>query len=372
MKILILINLLWAQLLFAQTNLESSFLSNAGRRLGSTTQEQLRESDKIIEMAKQIAYERYIEVKEVRLKSSQGVSYKALQIVSGNSSLQNKEAARVARSMNNLPLVFSPYDLGFGSNAFFDPNGSKLGVPYRFFTEGIKSSSYLHELEHASTYWKVLNNRSTIWAGVMRVLKGEQLSPSNNQYYQRFAALDEILATALSIDLDTKDLVQMKRVQTPNEFHRSRGDAANKLNEIYFSAKAGESLARQNADLAQRAIGILNSAKIELIQLKLGNSSKSIYATTFILDSYSRVMSNGRGSYAPNKDGASFTLYLSTRPTANDLKNRLSAIVVKSQAAEAHFKNVAKGIYVAIEYPDLARTNVDALSRISSLPYVSL
>lgn len=372
MKILILINLLFVQLLFAQTDLESSFLSSAGRRLGNTTEAQLRESDKILEIAKQIAHERYIEVKEVRLKSNRGVSYKALQILPGTSSPQNKEAARVAQTMSRLPLIFSPYDLGFGSNAFFDSDGSKIGVPYRFLTEGVANSSYLHELEHASTYQKILSNRPTIWAGVMKLQKGESMSSTNTQYYFRFAALDEILATALSVDLDIKTLSQMKRVQTPQEFNRSRGEAYRTLNEIYFSALAGDYLARQNVDLAQQALRNLDKVAISTGPLALGSSKRTVYAATFILDSSERKIVNGRGAYVPVKEGTSFTLYSSQRPTLEGLRSRLNAIVSKSLAAEKHFKEIVKNIYVLIEYPDPAKTNVDALSRISSKPYVSL
>ena len=47
-------------------------------------------------------------------------------------------------------------------------------------------------------------------------------------------------------------------------------------------------------------------------------------------------------------------------------------IISRSQLAQAGFKEVIKNIYVLIEYPDVAKTNIEALGRISSKPYVSL
>lgn len=372
MKLLILINLLFVQLLFAQTNVEQSFLSYAGKRLSNNTEVQLKESDIILKLAEQIAYERYIEVKLVTLKTKAGLNYKALQILPGNSSPQNQEATRIHNQMNGLPLIFSPFDLGFGSNAFFDPNGSKLGVPYRFFTDGVKDSSYLHELEHASTYQRVMNNNGTIWAGFMQALKGEALSTKNRSYYFRFAALDEILATAQSVYLDTLTLSKLKRELTPAEFNKSRGEADRTLIEVYFSALAGEALAKQNTDLATRALDGLNSVTITPVSLSLGRSTKSIYSAVFTLDSYEWKMVNGRGSSVPVKDGARLTLYSTQKPTLAQIKKRLEEIIMRSSVAEEAFKDVIKNIYVLIEYPDVSKTNIEALSRYSSKPYVSL
>src|SRR5690606_5102788 len=143
--------------------------------------------------------ERGIFVKKINLKARDGSSYPALEILTHGSSEQNQEARRVSNEMAKIPLIFSPYDLSFGSNAFFDPNGSKIGVPYRFFIDGAQDSSYLHELYHAETYKKVMTGENTIWAGVIQAKDGKQISKTNSSYYFRFASLDEIAATALSV-----------------------------------------------------------------------------------------------------------------------------------------------------------------------------
>jgi len=225
----------------------------------------------------------------------------------------------------------------------------------------VNDSSYLHELYHAETYKKVMIGQNTIWAGVMQAQGGKQISKTNSSYYFRFASLDEIVATALSVQLDSQDLEELQRTLTPRDFNRPRGEADEKLGSIYFSALAGKYLARQSADVAKRSLQKLREVKITRTKMSLGKDTREIYSATFLLESYSREFSAGRGVDVAHKDGTQFTLYSTKNPTLNDLEKRLNLIISKSIAAEKHFEEVEKSIYVLIEFPQLEKSNLPAL-----------
>lgn len=163
-KLIFIILLLFSFLSFAQTA-EGEYRSLWGSNFGRTTEQRIQKTEQVLAAAERAADEKGISYRRVSLKNREGASYPALEILPQGSSDQNREAARLAREMSSLPLILSPFDLSTGSAAFFDPNGSKLGVPYEFlFENGTQNSSYLHELYHAGTYQKVLTNKNALWA----------------------------------------------------------------------------------------------------------------------------------------------------------------------------------------------------------------
>jgi hypothetical protein len=356
---------------FAQS-LETEFLYYEGRSLGNDFNSKLSKSRKILELAEEISREKGINTNRIELKTRDGKSYPAIQISTFGSSEHNVEAKRVASSMSGLPLVFSPYDLSNGSSAFFDPDGSKIGVPYNFFVQGRGDSSYLHELYHAGTFHKILRGEKTVWAGVMKVTKGTYISEKNSDYYFRFASLDEIIATALSLKLNSEELSELQKVLTPADFYRSRGAADKKINEIYLSAVAGKYLAKQSADVARRALLKVNQSVTAPHKLTLGKTTRNIYATTFSLDSYEREYQAGRSFLMAINDGLIFTMYSTSKPSISELSNRLNQIISKSTASEKLFTDAEKKIYVLIEFAQLDRSDLPGLYSVAPLPFRSL
>lgn len=360
--------LLFSLLSFAQT-LESEFLSQQGQNFGRTFEQRLARTNEVLLIAERFAEEKGIQIKKINLKNREGKSYPALVILAQGSSSQNLEAARVSRIMSSLPLVFSPLDLSAGSDAFFDPNGSKLGVPYAFFTKGATDPSYVHELYHAGTYQKVLSNKKTIWAGVMKIVAGTYISLANSQHYFRFASLDELNSTALSVKLETEVLMELYRTQTPQDFNRSRGVADQTINSIYHSILAGSNLARQAADVAARSLQNIAQAESKTIKLSLGGTTKDVTETVFKIDSYDREIANRSVTHAK---GTIFSLYSSATENQSSIEKRLNEIRSKALVAEKLFNELEKKIYVVIEYPRLEKSDLKGLAVLASGPFESL
>lgn len=339
----------------------SEILYYKGRSLGSTPAQQIAKTQEILQLVKQATDQQGVATEIRSLKDRQGNSYPVMIVLAQNGSELNLEAARVARQMGNLPLIFSPYDLGrSGAAAFFDPDGSKLGVSYDYILGDKLDPSYVHELYHATTYLNVLSGKSTLWAGLMRVTKGSYMSSTNQQYYNRFAALDEIVATALSLKLDGLRLLELKRISTPQEFNKAHGAAYALLGEVYLSAKAGYYLAKQAKDLAERALK--TTAQATATPLKLGQVGKSLPTTLTLLDSFSWEVVNGRGTTVAQSLGTEFKLYWPTSPTPAAHQARLTEIIRRAAQAEMAFNEAGKCIYVLIEYPDLAKTDYNCLA----------
>lgn len=346
----------------------SNVLYYRGRSLGNTPAASIAKAREILTQVQIYANEQGTITKVTTLTDKAGNSYPVLVITPVKGSALNTEAERVARLFGGLPLVFSPYDLGRSlSNAFFDPTGKMLGVSYDFILGDYNSSSYLHELYHASTYQKVLAGKNPEWAGVIRAIKGHYVSSKNTEYYTRFVSLDELPATALSLHLDTQNLLQMRRTQTPQEFNTSRGAADNLLNEVYFSAKVGRYLARQVQDVLARAL--LSSATPQNAPMVLGTSTKNIPTLTFLLDSYSFPTTGGRSSLIPEAEGTEFKLYSSVALTPSFLQIRLQNLIAKARQSEAAFERTEKCVYVMIEYPRLEKTDFGCLEREASKPF---
>ncbi len=360
---------LFSFLSFAQ-EIESRYLSAAHGNYGRDFSQKLSRTEEVLKLAEEVAEKYGVNTKRVSLKNREGKSYSALEISTSGGSLQNKEALRVSRSMFGLSLILSPFDLSSGSNAFFDPNGSKIGVPYEFIMEnGIDNSSYLHELYHAGSYQKVLSGKSAPWAGLTKVLKGTYLSSKNKNYYFRFGAVDEIVATSLSLKLDALRLLELQRILPPADFYRSRGEADQILNEVYFSSLIGAALSRQTVDLVDRALSQLGSVQNQSMKLNLGRTSKNINESLFILDSYNWEIVRGHGAAVPEAEGTYFSLYSARKPTNSELKSRLELIKSLAQRSESLFVDIEKSIYVLIEYPDLKKTDIARMQRLSGRPF---
>lgn len=371
-NLFLLLFVLFSTLSFAQTA-ESDYRSLWTGNFGRTFEQRLSRTEEVLAVAERLADEKGISYKRLTLKNREGKSYPVLQILPQGSSDQNREALIVARDMSSLPLIFSPFDLSSGAAAFFDPNGSKLGVPYGFLLDGgILDPSYLHEIYHASTYQKVLSRKVAPWAGLTKVTAGTYISSKNTQYYFRFGAVDEIVATSLSVKLETEKLMELSRTLSSFDFHRPRGEADQLLGSIYQGILVGKALAKQTVDLVDRALLQVSKAEHKSLKLGLGKTSKTITETVFTLDSYNWEIVNGRGTTVAVKDGTLFSLYSATKPTASSLKARLEDIKARAQRAESLFIEMEKKIYVLIEYPDLKKTDLKGLSSLASKPFEAL
>jgi len=358
MKILILGFLLISSLSYASDH--SEILYYRGRSLGNNLQSQLQETRKILTKVETELNRAGVQYTIRNLKDNLGNTYPVIRLsTSGNSAL-NKEALRVSHLMGGIPLIFSPYDLGRSkANAFYDPKGTMIGVSYRFILGVVDDSSYLHELYHANTYAQVVQGRDMQWAGVKRLLKGSAMSASNSSYYFRFASLDELPATALSLQLDTFQILEMRRLMSAAEFNKSRGEGEDLLGNILLSANAGEALARQVQDIATKALASQYSVKSEL--LAIGSLKRTIHSVIFSLSSHDRVFSAGRGTNIEIPDGVEFKMY-SVGPISDaSLKRRLNQIIVKARSAQEAFFRARKCIYVLIEYPDVTKTDYSCL-----------
>jgi hypothetical protein len=196
--------------------------------------------------------------------------------------------------MSSIPLVLSPYDLSYGINAFFDPNGSKIGVPYAFLLEGgEKDPSYLHELYHANTFQKLISSQESFWAGIMFVNQGHFISAKNRQYYFRRSALDELVATSLSVQLDMQRLAYLQKTKTKEEFNSYESEAHDVLSNIYFGVQVGQKLAQQVVDVATRAL--LAKPVSKETMMTIGSKTQAVIETTYSLDSYSWEIVAGKG-----------------------------------------------------------------------------
>lgn len=368
MKTLFLL-LLFVSSAFAQDY--SSILYYRGRSLGNTPASQVAKARELIAAVKKIADEQGTITQSKTMTDKAGNTYPVLIISAVRGNELNTEAERVSRLFSGMPLVFSPYDLGrSGANAFFDSTGKMLGVPYDFILGDYNNSSYLHELYHASTYQKVLAGKNPIWAGVMKATKGHYISPRNTEYYFRFVSLDELPATALSLRLDTLNLLQMRRTQTPQEFNRSRGAADNLLGEVYFSAKVGRYLARQVQEVLTRALAA--QGNLQNVGLALGSTSRNVPTMTYLMDSYSFPTSGGRSQLIPEAQGSDIKFYSSTAPTAASFKTRLTTLINRARQSEAAFERAEKCIYIMIEYPRLEKTDFGCLEREGVIPFGTL
>lgn len=351
---------------FAQDYSNIAYYS--GRRIGNSPAETISKAKQILADVQKMADAEGITLTTKNLSDKQGNSYPVLVVsTSGNSDL-NREAARVSSLMSGLPLVFSPYDLSrSGAQAFFDPDGSKLGVSYEFILGESDDPSYLHELSHANTYYRTVRGASPSWSGVMKLLAGEKMSSFNSNGYTRFASVDEIEATALSLHLASAKVLELRRTLPARDFNQGKERAQAHLVDAYFSAESGYYLALQSKDLAERAMKAQPTMK--KITLKVGSASRSIDVSEFIIESYERKFTGGRGADVPVANGTSYSLYWGSYPNTALLQKRLTAIIQRSTQAAAAFKAAKDCFGFVLEAPQMESANYGCIEREASKAY---
>lgn len=344
--------------LSTQAQIAGDVLYYEGRSFGGSHAQTVEKTEEILNSIQAIS--KQTSFQKITLKNRSGEPYPALVIVPNQQSALNKEAYRVQQAFAGLPLVISPYDLSKGSAAFFDPSGKMLGVSYRFVLGELNDSSYLHELYHATTQMKVIQGQFQLWAGVMKSDSINYMSTMNRDAYARFASLDEIAATALSVKLVSKSLIDLKKSLSDLDFLKS--EEANRLaNSLVHSIRSGLSLAKQSKDLAQKAL-TLKSIQ-ETVRLSIGNKSNNVLSTVFKMDSYSYEFEAGKGTDVAKPKGTEYRMYWNQNYTPQDLQNRLMAIADKSQQAENALMQLKKCIREVIESVDLKKTDYVCIER---------
>lgn len=342
-----------------------------GRSLGNTPHEQIKKSKEILSKAKILLDESGTKTSRVYYKDNAGNSYEALRIVPYGENPLNREARRVEKELSGLPLVFSPYDLSRSrANAFFDSDGSKIGVSYRFVEGDSEDPSYLHELQHAMTYKSVLRGRNFLWAGVIKAPFGKYISSKNTSYYESFASLDEVVATSLSIMLDVAQIGELRRTSSPVEFNRSRGLADTLLNEIYHSIRAGKFLAKQVEDISERALEMAGPKTLS-VDFVLGKEKKKVFTTLFQLDAYGREFRNGKGVVVSYPKETEWKLYWPTNYSNSELRGRLMKLNRAGRELAEKFERVEGCIDILIEYPQIEKTDFKCLENNARIPFLT-
>ena len=332
-------------------------------------EQRMRVTDDALNVARPYLDRKGVRYNSMPLKTERNEAYEALKIETFGDSQQNREARRVSDLMGGMPLVFSPFDLSFGTNGYLIPDGSQLGVSYRFLIEGTTDSTYQHELLHATHLNDVVNGKNPLWAGQMQAHeRGTYVSNNNSEGYSGFAALDEMLTSALSVKIDAENLAKLKATQRPREFNNRWGEGHALVSDIRFTLKNGENLAKQIAHLCERALANLDSVKIESAQMKIGNKSRSRFHAVFNLEAYKGY---GRSQVViPN--GTKFTLFYGTQPTKAQIKTRLERILSLSRQAEPKFAAARKAIHMGLELPDVEKSDIATLVKLAPGPYETL
>lgn len=345
-----------------RANDDSDLLYYVGRSLGNTPEAEIRETDRILGIVETRVTARGTRVRRAQEVDRQGRSYPILVIEPiDNGNAINQEALRIARTMNGLPVIFSPYDMSRGrSAAFFDPAGTKLGVSYAFILGNPTDSSFQHEVAHAETFRRLLNREPAPWGGLMKLLQGERMSSENHGGYFRFASLDELLTTALSLKRNNEEAQAIRARITPAEFLRHDGPGAEWIGSIAHDVETAIGLARQYADLATRALPA--PARTEPLALRLGTVTQNLTQTSFLIDSYRREIIAGRGTDVAVPQGTLLSLYWSVAPTEAAIQARLRMIQTVSNQALVELRETDRCIYRGIELADAGRTNWNCLA----------
>lgn len=324
--------------------------------------QRMRLTNESIDTAQKYLDHKGIRYSQITQRSSNRETYTALEIEDTGNSVQNREARRVSLMMGGMPLVFSPFDLSFGSNGYMQPDGSHLGVSYRFLTEGPTDSTYQHEILHASTLNDIVNGKSPLWAGEMKARdRGTSVSSKNSAGYSGYAALDEMLASSLSVKLDAERLMKLKATMSPKDFSYRWGEGHALVSDLRFTLQNGENLAKQIADLCERSLAKLDSVEIKEAKMVIGKKSAVRYHAVFVLDAYEMK------KVIPF--GTRFTLFYGSRPTINHIKTRLEMILRMSRLAQPRFEAARKTIFMGIELPDVEKSDINSLIRLAPEAY---
>ncbi len=346
----------------AQAQDDSDLLYYVGRSLGNTPEAQVRESERIIALVESRISARGIRVRRGSEVDRQGRNYPILilePVENGNPI--NREVLRISRTMNGLPVIFSPYDLSRGrSAAFFDPAGTKLGVSYAFILGNATDSSFQHEVAHAETFRRLQANEPAPWGGLMKLLNGERMSLGNSGGYFRFASLDELLTTSLSLKRNNEEAQAIRAHTSRAEFIRHDGPGGEFIQLIAHDIETAIGLARQYIDLLTRALA--TQPRTEPLALRLGTVTRNLTQTSYLLDAYKREIIAGRGTDLPVPQGTLLTLYWSFAPSPAAITARLQTLTNLSNQALAELRETDRCIYRGIELADADRTNWDCLT----------
>lgn len=282
--------------------------------------------------------------------------YDALRILpkQGNGPISNFVREWSAK-LNDLPFVYAPEILFQGStSAFFDSQGAYLGVAQDFVTDSDRvSSGTIHEIYHADTFRQVIDGTEELYAGLYQVEGLRFLSAVDQNYYGRFASLDEIVATSLSLKLDAERLARERATLGAD----AKEDL---LGEIHHSVLVVKSLARQLTDTMKRIRP--EQAKVERQTLRLGVKSREIEVAKFSLDSFSReVVGPGRLDWIAHPNGASFRFYFAGQATPAAIAKRAQDYAEAIANAESLAKQVEGCIRVVIEYVRVDGTDLDCV-----------
>lgn len=357
-KLLLITTLLFSFTLYAQvTDADiSQFYHSASGRFGRYD-DQNEVVKKINDHAIKIAKSKNIEVKKIKFDNIE-----ALKILPSYSSKINQEALRVEREFGGMELIFFVYHLKRGgSNAFFNPDGSVIGVPKEFIL-GEFSESYFHELAHARTYQRIIKGLDDTYAGLYKALEGFQVSRALSGGYARFASLDEFKTTLYSASLSMKKLFDIyNQTQDKKAFYRNRSNEE-LLSEILHSLEVGANLSKQVSDIAERVITHLNQSEFELATTKLRLGSElesSVYSFKVLSDSYSAETA---GRYTIHSKGSLFTFHSLTKDKTQLIK-RLSKLSLEGKKLANEALEIKKLIGLRIMYADLATTDVPKLAK---------
>ncbi|MFZ4715834.1 MAG: hypothetical protein ACOYL6_19080 [Bacteriovoracaceae bacterium] len=358
---LLLCSTSWAQTGSLKKQYESQIQGNF-----SKYDDKLAVTKSILALAMKIAEANGIDTQVENLTTETGElkTYPALRILPTSTSIANNETQYIEKNYGGMKLYLSPYDLKrSGSNAFFKPDGSMIGVP-RDFIYNLLSESYQHEKMHATTYLHLIQGSADTYAGVFKLVKGETLSDKNNAGYNRFASVDEFLTTIFSAKETCTTLYGIYKKNSSADFLK---DMKNEdlLSEILFSLENGIGLSAQAADLAERANKALTlkNVTVQKQKISLGSKlSKDIFTFKILVESYERKMKpGGGGGYsAPVANGAELSFYALYNDEAK-LKLRLQEIAVKGKNLEEQARITHKKVGVRIMYADLLSTNMENL-----------
>jgi hypothetical protein len=306
---------------------------------------------------------------EIMAGESKDGPFPFMRILPVKGSPPNEEALRIHSAFGGMKLILSPYELKTSkANAFFMPSGRAIGVPVEYLYHPF-SSDYLHEVQHATSYYRIILGHDDTFVGSFRLLKGDALSSLNSVGYTRHASVDEILATELSIRTHAKQLAWNYRFAKSAEAKKAfYADPENErlLNQLYHELRILPSLARQSREVMtaarERIIAGKYSQTIE--KLSLGTSlSAKVEKVELLVPSTQRVFSNSRGVDQPVEDGARIILY-GTHQNREQLLRRVDRVIRKSEELSRYHQGIIRKIYnPTTDHADLRRTNLEELIR---------
>lgn len=350
---------------FAQ-NVDTSIYEYSIKGPFRSFEDPVSQTREILKLAEVIAKQNGIFVQKEILKNPRNnTQYEVLRVLAQGSSVANREAARVEKEFEGLKLILSPYDLKrSGSEAFFNPDGSSIGVPSDFIYNRL-SEAYWHEIKHAITFQKIIKGREDQYAGLMTVKNGTYLSQSNLASYFRFSSIDEFRATLFSASFDMHNLYENFKNSKGKDFYNESNESL--LTKVYNSLNAGKGLCGQIKDVSLRSIESLNKANYTVAKstLKLGSRGKrDIYHFVIKIDSYERELmpGGGRTYLKAIENGAEIHLY-SLTSDIDQIVRRLDKLAREGDDFKREVELILRSIPVRIEFPDLARTQIDSLAQ---------